>query len=186
MKDRMLLHKAISFAAEKHKDQLRKGSCTPYIVHPVEVMMLLSECGCSDECIVAGVLHDTLEDTDTSKAELAEQFGERVAYLVAAESEDKSKSWKERKQATIDKLPNAEYDTKMICLADKLSNLQSMVYDYDTVGERLWPRFNADKDSIAWYYRSIINNTADLKNALRERLIECYIELFGNSDELNI
>ncbi len=181
-----LLHTAIEFAAIKHRNQKRKGSDTPYIVHPVEVMLLLTETDCSAECLAAGILHDTIEDTETTREELASIFGERVAELVAAESEDKSKSWQERKQTTIDELPNHPYEAKLICLADKLSNLQSMVYDHARVGEKLWGVFNADKDHIAWYYRGIINATKDVQCVLRERLILNYIELFGSDDRLEI
>ncbi len=181
----MILHHAVEFAALKHKNQTRKGSDTPYIVHPVEVMLFLTEIGCSAECIAAGVLHDTLEDTETTREELVENFGRRIADLVASESEDKSKSWQERKQATIDALATAETDSKLICLADKLSNLQSMVYDYGYVGEALWARFHADREQSAWYYRNIINATKDVKCVLRDRLIQNYIALFGN-EGLNI
>lgn len=184
--DLMLLHKAIEFAAVKHKDQKRKGSQTPYIVHPVEVMLFLTECGCSFECVAAGVLHDTLEDTETTREELVAEFGVHIADLVAAESEDKSKSWQERKQATIDGLKTASEETKMICLADKLSNLQSMVYDYATVGEKLWTFFHADRERSAWYYRGIINGTKDVKCVLRDKLIENYIKMFGSADGLDI
>lgn len=186
MNNSMLVHKAVEFAAVKHRDQRRKGSDTPYIVHPVEVALFLTECGCDEVCIAAGVLHDTLEDTETTYEELVEQFGKPVADLVAAESEDKSKSWRERKQATVDSLAMATPETMLICLADKLSNLRSMVYDYAEVGERLWSRFSADKDSIEWYYRSIINGSKRSKSVLRERLIYYYTKLFGNTELLDV
>lgn len=186
MTDAMLLHNAIEFAAVKHKDQRRKGSNVPYIVHPIEVMLLLSECGCSSECIAAGILHDTLEDTETTLEELNELFGSHVADLVAAESEDKSKSWQERKKATIERLFSASDEVKMICLADKLSNLQSMVSDYAKKGDEIWSVFNADKEHIEWYYRGIINATKGVASVLRERLILNYIELFGSDDKLEI
>lgn len=182
----LLLHKAIEFAAVKHKNQRRKGSDTPYIVHPVEVMMFLTECGCSTETVAAGVLHDTLEDTETTLEELYAEFGATIADLVSSESEDKSKSWQERKQATIDKLATASTETKMICLADKLSNLQSMVYDYALVGDKLWERFSADREKIRWYYRSVINATAGMETPLRDRLTKCYVDMFGADAELNV
>lgn len=184
MNSEMLLHKAIEFAAVKHKNQTRKQSDTPYIVHPAEVMLFLTESGCEYDCIAAGILHDTLEDTETTYEELVAQFGVKIADLVAAESEDKSKSWRERKQNTVDKIKTASVEAKMICLADKLSNLQSMVYDYERVGDKLWTRFGADKDSIAWYYRSIINETKNMRVPMRARLIDNYIALFGDDDRL--
>ncbi len=184
MNSEMLLHKAIEFAAIKHKNQTRKQSEAPYIVHPAEVMLFLTESGCEYDCIAAGVLHDTLEDTETTYEELVEQFGVKIADMVASESEDKSKSWYERKQRTVDKLKTASVEAKMICLADKLSNLQSMVYDYARVGEKMWTRFGADKDSIAWYYRSVINATKSMRIPMRARLIDNYIALFGDDEKL--
>ncbi|MCH5158148.1 MAG: bifunctional (p)ppGpp synthetase/guanosine-3',5'-bis(diphosphate) 3'-pyrophosphohydrolase [Clostridiales bacterium] len=180
--DAILLHKAIEFAAVKHRNQTRKSTVTPYIVHPIEVMLFLQEIGCSAEVIAAGVLHDTLEDTETTLEELKENFGEKVAMLVASESEDKSKSWQERKQTTIDHLKTASVDTVTVCLADKLSNMQSMVYDYALIGDELWKRFKADKEHVRWYYRGIIESTKRVDCPLRKRLIDCYIELFGDDD----
>lgn len=185
MNNSMLVHKAIEFAAVKHKNQKRKGSDTPYIVHPVEVALFLTECGCDEICITAGVLHDTLEDTETTYEELVEQFGKNVADIVAEESEDKSKSWRERKQATVDRFATASEKAQLVCLADKLSNLRSMVYDYAIVGDGLWSRFSADREKIEWYYRSIINVSKGNKSALRERLIHYYVKLFGHRELLD-
>jgi len=150
-----LIHEAIIFAARKHAGQVRKGTDIPYITHPMEVMQILTASDCKEEVIIAGILHDTLEDTKTSPMEIMDLFGENVLKLVAAESEDKSKTWKERKQATIDRLTNADWDIKLICLADKLSNLRSMAADKAAVGDKLWERFNASKEDIEWYYREV-------------------------------
>jgi len=151
-----LIHEAIVFAARKHAGQTRKGTDTPYIAHPMEVMqILLAEGSCSEDVIIAGILHDVIEDTGTAPAEILEHFGEDVLKIVAAESEDKSKTWKERKQATIDHLAGASLKAKLVCCADKLSNLRSMAADKETVGDMLWERFNAGKSDIEWYYWGI-------------------------------
>ncbi len=157
------LHEAIKFATIKHNGQVRKGTAIPYIVHPVEVMQILLTYGASENVVVAGVLHDTLEDTDTTIDEIKQKFGENVAQLVASESEDKSKTWEERKQATIDALKNATLDVKLVCLADKLSNLRSIYSDYQLVGDKLWDRFNRSKKQIACYYIQIAKATADIQ-----------------------
>jgi (p)ppGpp synthase/HD superfamily hydrolase len=150
-----LIHEAIIFATRKHAGQVRKGTDIPYISHPMEVMQILTENDLPENVIVAGILHDTLEDTDTAPAEILERFGEDILKIVSAESEDKSKPWKERKQATIDHLAAASLDARLVCCADKLSNLRSMAADLEAVGERLWERFNAAKPDIEWYYRGI-------------------------------
>jgi len=159
-----LIHEAIIFATRKHAGQLRKGTDIPYITHPMEVMQILTASGCTEDVIIAGILHDTLEDTKTSPMEILDLFGEKVLKLVAAESEDKSKTWKERKQATIDRLGYAESNVAMICFADKLSNLRSMAADKAGIGDKLWERFNASKDDIEWYYRQIFEKVQELEH----------------------
>lgn len=149
------IQKAIIFATLKHEGQKRKGTNIPYIVHPMEVMQILTECRCSDDVIIAGILHDTLEDTGTTPQEIEKEFGSAVLKLVQSESEDKSKTWKERKQATIDQLKTASAETRIICFADKLSNLRSIKRDLDAIGEELWDRFNAEVSSIKWYYSTL-------------------------------
>ena len=157
-----LLHNAIIFAVKKHAVQLRKGTDVPYITHPMEVMQILTANGCPESAIIAGILHDTLEDTKTSKEEIKNQFGEEILNIVYAESEDKSKTWKERKQATLDYLPDAALDAKLVCCADKLSNLRSMAADLEIVGDKLWERFSAGKDDVAWYYRGVLEALSGL------------------------
>lgn len=151
----LLIHKAIIFAAVKHKNQKRKGTDIPYIVHPMEVMQILTENGCSEDVIIAGLLHDTLEDTQTAPDEIEKEFGKKILDIVLTESEDKSKTWKERKQHTIDTLRNESLETKLVCCADKLSNIKSIYFDYLAVGNDIWKRFNAGKEDIEWYYRGI-------------------------------
>jgi (p)ppGpp synthase/HD superfamily hydrolase len=149
------IHEAIIFASKKHAGQVRKGTNIPYFSHPAEVMQILTMNGCPENVIVAGILHDTLEDTGTTPAEILDRFGEDILKIVAAESEDKSKTWKERKQFTIDHLAGASLEAKLVCCADKLSNLRSMAADKEAVGDKLWERFNAGKSDIEWYYRGI-------------------------------
>ncbi len=149
------IHDAIIFATLKHQGQKRKGTDIPYIVHPMEVMHILTANGCGEDVVVAGILHDVLEDTNTTREEVLEAFGQEVLDIVVSESEDKSRSWKERKQATIDHLKHADIKVKLVCCADKLSNIRSVYCDMKKVGERLWDRFNAPKGDICWYYDGI-------------------------------
>ena len=152
------IHEAIIFAALKHnsaKNPNRKGTSIPYITHPMEVMQILTANNCSENVIVAGILHDTLEDTSTTPDEIDEKFGPEILEIVKTESEDKTKSWEERKKTTIEHLKTASLDAKLVCCADKLANIRSMAADKEEIGDRLWTRFNAPEDRIAWYYRSI-------------------------------
>lgn len=158
-----MIDEAIEFATKAHAGQFRKGTKRPYIVHPVEVADIVATMTQDEEIICAAVLHDTIEDCKGITEELLkERFGERVASMVALESEDKSKSWEERKGATILRLKTAPRPVQMIGLADKLSNMRDIDRDYPVVGENLWKRFRMQsKSAIAWYYKGV-------QEALRE------------------
>ncbi len=125
-----LILKAASFAAEKHRGQLRKDvEATPYINHPLEVARILAEEGAiSDpEVIAAALLHDTIEDTETSESELAALFGVRVASIVAEVTDDKSITDKaERKRLQIVNAPNKSPGAALVKLADKTANVRDV------------------------------------------------------------
>ena len=176
----LTIHEAINFAVIKHQNQKRKGTELPYFVHPMEVMQILTENGCDEEVIIAGILHDTLEDTNTKPEEIEAKFGKSILDIVLTESEDKSKTWRERKQHTIDCLKNDSMETKLVCCADKLSNIKSMYADLQNQGEKLWERFNASKDDIKWYYESIVNAISDLANyKMYQEIQETVKAVFG-------
>lgn len=117
---------AASFAAFKHRDQRRKDvDSTPYINHPLDVARILTEGGVEDvEVLMAGILHDTIEDTQTTAEELAERFGERVCGLVLEVTDDKSLEKLERKRLQVVKAPTKSDGAKMVKIADKISNLR--------------------------------------------------------------
>lgn len=152
-----MVDKALEFATKAHHGQLRKGTKRPYIVHPIEVGDIVASITQDEEVICAAILHDTIEDCkDVTKEILVQEFSSRVAELVAQESEDKSKTWMERKSATIERLKHAPHDLQIIGLADKLSNMRDINRDYPVVGETLWDRFRMkDKATIGWYYKGI-------------------------------
>jgi (p)ppGpp synthase/HD superfamily hydrolase len=136
---------ALAFAVEAHGrvGHLRKGTRFPYVIHPIRVAWTLERHGYDDEVITAGLLHDTIEDTDVTAEEIAERFGERVARLVEAVSEaDKGASWEERKSATIAKVDGADEDVLAILAADKLDNVRSIRDDLAEAGEEAtWAKF---------------------------------------------
>ncbi|NLB89595.1 MAG: bifunctional (p)ppGpp synthetase/guanosine-3',5'-bis(diphosphate) 3'-pyrophosphohydrolase [Clostridiales bacterium] len=131
-----LTHAAITFATQAHHGQHRKCSMTPYIVHPFEVGQLLTLAKQKETVIVAGLLHDTLEDTPTTPETLQERFGLEVLTLVQHASENKSLSWEQRKQNAIDfLLRDASYEDLMIACADRLSNLRAISHDLTAQGD---------------------------------------------------
>ena len=103
-----LVEKAIEMAVQAHANQKRKGTDQPYIVHPLSVGMLLMKHGYPEHLVIAGLLHDTLEDTDLTEEEIRRVFGDPVAELVRGCSEpDKSLPWEERKKHTLSYLQTA-------------------------------------------------------------------------------
>lgn len=120
------LLQAASFAAKKHRYQKRKGDdAEPYVNHPLEVANLLANVGKVDDydILIAAVLHDTVEDTETTEEELTELFGERVCGYVLEVTDDKSLEKSERKQKQIEHAPHLSTGAKHVKLADKISNI---------------------------------------------------------------
>ena len=128
--DVLLLARAADYAARQHIAQRRKGErAEPYINHLTEVAALLAEAtGGADATLLAGgLLHDTLEDTDSTYEDLAERFGPEVAALVAEVTDDKSLPKEERRRLQIEKTAAKSRRAKLLKIADKTSNLRSMV-----------------------------------------------------------
>ena len=158
----MKIEKAIAFAANAHDGTKRKGKNRPYILHPLEVMLIIADYTDDEDVIAAAVLHDTVEDTGVTAEDIRREFGERVSELVAAESENKRRgessenTWQIRKCETIDHIKAASRDAKLICLGDKLANLREIARDYVKEGDALWKRFNQkEKGMHGWYYGSL-------------------------------
>ena len=160
-----MLNEAIIYATEKHDGQKRKATDIPYIVHPLECVAIASRMTSDEEMLAAAALHDTVEDCKgkgVTIEDIRSRFGDRVAHFVAHESEDKSKTWIERKQTTVDALKDSNKEECILVLADKLSNMRSVEHDYEVLGEQLWERFNMkDKDTIGWYYSAIADAIED-------------------------
>ena len=157
-----LIDRAIEFATVKHAGSFRKGTNIPYITHVTEAFAIVSTLTDDEEVRAAAVLHDTLEDTQTTKEELISNFGERVAALVGEESENKredkpaEETWQIRKRETLQHLAGASHEVKIIALGDKLSNIRAIRRDYEQMGEELWKRFNQHDPSLhGWYYGEI-------------------------------
>ena len=164
IEENALLNKAIKYAVEKHSGQLRKGTHIPYIVHPMEVMAILNEMRAGMTVMIAGVLHDTVEDTSATIDDIIREFGEDVADLVGNHTEDKSKTWFQRKSQGLEELAEGSFELKCLVLADKLSNIRNMARDARLEGEEYWDRFNAPKEKQAWYYRGAAKAMEELKN----------------------
>lgn len=178
-----MIHRSIIFAAEAHKRQLRKGTQLPYIIHPMEVAQILSYLHAPEEVIIAGILHDVLEDTEVTYQDLAYQFGDNVASLVSECTNTNCGPWRVRKQHTVTKLQTTKnQDVALILCADKISNLRSIVYDVNVVNQEIWKRFSASKEDVLWYYGQLCKVIADKPEIPTDLVQECTV-LFHNLQE---
>lgn len=169
--DTELLDRAIIFAIQAHHNTERRGKGFPYIVHPMEAVEIVSTITSDQELLAAAALHDTIEDTDVTVEDIRREFGDRIADLVHAESDQftegvsEEDSWRDRKQAAINRLAATSHDGKIVALGDKLSNMRAIWRDYQLKGDELWNIFHVkDKASHEWHYRGLAASLADLSD----------------------
>jgi (p)ppGpp synthase/HD superfamily hydrolase len=151
---------AFSLASRLHAGQTRKDSPIPYIAHLLGVTALVIEDGGSEDEAIAALLHDAPEDQGglETLATIEARFGPDVARIVAACSDTFEKPkppWRERKQAHLARLADAEPDTCRVMLADKLYNARTLINDLHREGEAAWDKFNGGKQGTLWYYREM-------------------------------
>ncbi|HEY9774720.1 MAG TPA: HD domain-containing protein [Planktothrix sp.] len=128
-KDMQLLFRALKFASIKHTKQRRKGSSDiPYINHPIEVATILSTVGSVQDAstLAAAILHDTVEDTDTTPEEIENEFGSDIRKIVMECTDDKTLGKQDRKRAQIETAPHKSGQAKLVKMADKISNVSAM------------------------------------------------------------
>ena len=181
--DTSLLDRAIIFAVKAHSGTERRGKGFPYIVHPMEAMEIVSTMTADQELLAAAALHDTVEDTGVTVEELRAEFGDRVAGIVAAESDstEEGLDWHARKQAALDRLRSSSRDVKVVALGDKLSNMRAIARDYAVKGDAFWNLFHAsDPSEHAWRYRALADALRELDGTAAFREFEGLIDkVFG-------
>ncbi len=153
--------KALTLAAKLHRGQVRKGTNVPYISHPLAVAAIALEYGASEDEAIAAVLHDAIEDCGgpAARNEIRCCFGNGVVEIVdgCTDAEVVPKPpWRERKEAYIAHIPQASHSVRLVSMADKLHNVQSILRDYRAHGEELWHRFRGGRDGTLWYYRALV------------------------------
>ena len=187
--DTDLLDRAIVFAVQAHHNTERRGKGFPYIVHPMEAVEIVATITSDQELLAAAALHDTIEDTDVTVEQIREAFGERVANLVHAESDQftegvsEEDSWHDRKQAAIDRLAAASHDAKIVAMGDKLSNMRAIWRDYQTKGDELWNIFHVkDKTSHEWHYRGLAASLKELEDTFAyQEFVRLIDDVFSGS-----
>jgi len=177
--DTTLLDRAIVFAVRAHAGTERRGKGFPYIVHPMEAVEIVATMTRDQELLAAAVLHDTVEDTDTTVEQIRTEFGDRIASLVASESDivvdgvNEEDSWHARKQAAIDRLARASHDAKVVALGDKLSNMRAIARDYARQGDALWNLFHVkDRKEHEWHYRGLADSLRELQDSFAYKEFE--------------
>jgi myo-inositol-1(or 4)-monophosphatase len=177
--DTQLLDRAIVFAVRAHAGTERRGKGFPYIVHPMEAVEIVATMTNDQELLAAAALHDTVEDTDVTTEQIRAEFGERIASLVASESDvvidgsSLEQSWHARKQAAIDRLARASHDAKIVALGDKLSNMRAIARDYARQGDELWKLFHAkDRKEHEWHYRGLAASLRELQDTFAYKEFE--------------
>lgn len=150
------IRRAIKFSIKTHdvyQKQKRKGKDVAYISHPLTVGIILSLAGASEDVVVAGILHDTIEDSVAEKkvdaAMLSERFGGKVAELVLSVTEsDKHLTWEARKKEALDHILHFSQDSLLVKSADIISNASELIDDYRRYGDEVFERFNAPKEKV--------------------------------------
>ena len=181
----MSIKQALDFAYQAHDGQFRKGGKIPYIVHLFDVAKYLLYEEAPEAVVIAGILHDTLEDSNTNKQDLV-QFENEVVELVSfcteegntvdAKDQEQKDTWKTRKVKSIEKLETATKNQALVCLADKLSNIIAIKEDQIFIGSEIWERFNAPKEEIEWYYKSILAGLGIVNDTRMHRLFSIAIK----------
>jgi (p)ppGpp synthase/HD superfamily hydrolase len=151
---------ALRLAARAHKGQTRKGTDIPYLVHPVHVSVILLHHGFAEDVVIAGLLHDVVEDSDVPLVRIEAEFGPVVAGIVAALTEKKrergrERPWKARKQEALAQLRQASPEAIAVKTADALHSTRSLAHDLRRMGPVLWDSFSRGPDPSLWYYRSV-------------------------------
>lgn len=175
------IEKAIRKASELHNGQARKADAkVPYISHVFSVAVILSNYTDDEDVIIAGLLHDTVEDTDYTPEELEMDFGPRVKAIVLGVTEQKTKdgikiSWAERKEQYLEKLSRDSRESLLVCAADRLHNLTCLLEEREKQGNLIWAKFNAPPDQQLEFCRKVLEILKQrLDNPLVEELEEAY------------
>jgi (p)ppGpp synthase/HD superfamily hydrolase len=152
---------ALQYAARLHRDQIRKGTDTPYVTHLLTVAAIVGENGGTEDEVVAALLHDAPEDQGGEERlkDIRARFGEAVAQIVDGcvdTYEEPKPAWRPRKEAYVAHVSSAPASVRLVSAADKLHNARTILADLRAVGEDLWDRFTGGKEGTLWYYRVLV------------------------------
>jgi (p)ppGpp synthase/HD superfamily hydrolase len=168
------IQKAISIASLAHKEQKRKITGVPYISHPLSAGLILAKTKAPEDVIVAGILHDTIEDTNLTKEFIQKEFGADVARMVNDVTEqDKNLSWDERKKVACEHIEHMQQDSLLVKSADVLDNMLDMIASYKKDGAKIFFNFKASSDKQLSRHQKLIS---ELKRAWKDNPLLLEIE----------
>lgn len=152
---------ALLYAARLHSQQVRKGSGIPYMSHLLSVAALVLEMGGDEDQAIAALLHDAIEDQGglETREVIRTHFGDDVVALVEGCTDSYTipkKPWRERKQQYLEHLKTASPEVRRISLADKLHNARSILMDVESLGNKVWEKFQGGREGSLWYYHSLL------------------------------
>ena len=182
------LNEAIAFATRCHAGQMRKMANVPYILHPMEVAAIIGTMTADEDVMIAGLLHDTIEDCGADPMLIRETFGVRAAALVQSETEDRlsnrpaEETWQERKEESLLMLRHTkDRDVKILWMADKLSNIRSFYREYQKNGDKIWENLHQKDPAMqGWYYKTIAKYLEELKDtAAYQEYVKLVESIFG-------
>lgn len=177
----MIIYKAIHTAIKAHENQRRKLDNDLYVAHPLEVGVVLAKHNMPDEVIVAGILHDTVEDTAMTLEQIEIDFGPHVAQYVKFCSEtNKCDPWKIRKLDYLSNLDAAPIEVLYIVCADKLTNIQSISRNLEVSDASIWLKFNAGYDDQKWYYTAILEKLSPISDHALYKTLETVVQSVFN------
>lgn len=153
---------ALTFAAQLHSTQLRKGTTIPYIAHLMAVASMVLTHGGDENEAIAALLHDAVEDQGglPTLEKIRARFGERVADIVESCTDsyvDPKPLWRPRKEKYVEHLHSASPSVKLVAAADKLHNLRAIIADFRMIGPKVWERFKAGPEEQLWFYRGCVS-----------------------------
>jgi (p)ppGpp synthase/HD superfamily hydrolase len=176
------LERALRWSAACHAGQTRKASEVPYFAHVAAVAMILGRAGFDEDVVIAGLLHDVVEDSEATLDDVAAGYGPTVREIVSlcseikVDAEGRKRPWIDRKRDHLKAMAGASAAARAVLLADKLHNLTSIELDLDE-GRPVWAAFNAERAQVLWYYRSAIDACASDDPRVGALAVSCRVVL---------
>jgi (p)ppGpp synthase/HD superfamily hydrolase len=181
------IERALRLALAAHEGQFQKGpAVVPYVVHPLHIAVMLARWGMEEDLIVAGLLHDVVEDCPGWTLErIAEDFGAHVASIVGQLTEDKSKSWEDRKRRAVEHVPHLSPEAATVKATDLLHNLYRLV---DGLREspdpaEVWKRFKGGRERTLEHYAALVEALAKRTEPRIARALEAGLKALGEQTE---